>query len=155
MNDLNQVILEGRLVRDPSARQLESGAMVCTFTLASNTRYVNKTSGQIVENATFMLVEAWQNVAETCAKYLNKGDLVRVVGRIKQSHWEKERNIKMEKTFISAEHVEFRDKTKAPQNAGNPEEAQEALSQVKAEGEEPDAKEQEEIEKEVINVSQE
>lgn len=143
MNDLNEVMMEGRLVRDPQARKLESGALVCTFTIACNTRYVNRKDGKFTEVATYMLIEAWQNVADACVKYLNKGDMVRVAGKIKQSHWEKER-VKMEKTFISAEHVEFRSKTKP-----------EAPAQIKTTEEEPDVKEQEEINEEVIKASEE
>lgn len=155
MNDLNQVLLEGRLVRDPVARQLESGALVCTFTVASNTRYVNKTTGQVVNKAIFLLVETWQNVAEACASYLSKGDAVRVIGQIKQSHWMREKRIKMEKTFISAEHVEFKDKSKIFENHTEEEVVEDLTQHVKSEGEEPSEAEQAEIEEEVINISEE
>lgn len=137
MNDLNQIMLEGRLVRDPQARRLESGAVVCTFTIASNTGYYDKTSNKQIAMTAYMIIEAWRNLGEQCAKYLKKGDGVRVAGKIKQSRWIKD-NIKNERTFISAEHVEFLTK---PYKPGDP-------THIKA-TEEPDVKEQEEINEEI------
>lgn len=150
MNDLNEVLLEGRLVRSPNARRLESGALVCTFPIASNTHYVDKQKGNQVEVSTYMLVETWRNVAETCAKFLGKGDCVRVAGRIRQSRWTAENNIKMVKTFIAAEHVEFRSKASAKPVI----EEEESPSQIQAVEAEPDANEQQEIEKEIINENE-
>jgi len=141
MNDLNEVLIEGRLVRDPNAKKIGASDLVCTFTLASNLHYVDKESGQSIEKTTYVLIETWKQVAESCATYLKKGDGVRVVGMLRQSRWKKEPKITMEKNYILAEHVEFKRKAN-----------QQITDSIKATEGVPNEQQQKQIEKEMINA---
>lgn len=75
---LNEVILIGRLTRDPELRYTKNNTPAANFTVASDRPF--KTNGQ--QEADFIPVIAWRKSAENCAKYLKKGSLVAVTGRI-------------------------------------------------------------------------
>jgi len=145
MNDINQILLEGRLVRDPNAKRLESGAVVCTFSVASNSYYYDKANAQRVEKTLFMLIETWGNVAESCIKYLTKGSGVRVAGSLKQSRWDGEHGVKMKRTVILADHVEF-----APRAVRSEPEPEHVPAPVKAAEAEPSAEDQQVIDETII-----
>lgn len=110
MNDLNEVIIEGKLVKDPEMKWLkEADNAVCKFTVAVNKSYKDKNSNEWVKDTSYFLVETWKGVAVSCERYLKKGRGVRVVGELKQSLWkDKENGDKIrERVYIIAEHVEF------------------------------------------------
>jgi single-strand DNA-binding protein len=106
MNNLNSVLLEGNLVRDPVLKQTTAGAMVCTFTIASN-RYLKRDGGFEKETA-YVDAEAWGKLAECCDNLGHKGRGVRVVGRLKQDRWTGNDGVNHSRLIIAAEHVEFR-----------------------------------------------
>ena len=85
MNNLNSILLEGNLVRDPDLKATPSGTPVCTFSVASNRWY--KQNEQLEKEVSFFDVEAWSKLAQTCGDTLKKGRGVRVVGRLKQDRW--------------------------------------------------------------------
>jgi single-strand binding protein len=76
---LNRVVLIGRLTKDPELRYTPTGIPVTTFILAVNRSFTNS---QGEREAGFIPVQVWRGVAENCAKYLKKGRLVAVAGRI-------------------------------------------------------------------------
>jgi single-strand DNA-binding protein len=86
MADFNSVVLLGRLARDPQIRYVNSGAPVCTFSVATNHRYT-KSDGQKAESVTFVDVDVWRRLAELCAQFLKKGRQVLVTGMLKQDRW--------------------------------------------------------------------
>jgi hypothetical protein len=96
MNDLNSVLIEGRLIKDAEFVN-ENGFTVCKFTLSSN-RYIKK-GKNIDKETTLINVEAWSNLSENCYYKARKGISVRVVGRLKQDN-----NL----IIVEAEHIEFR-----------------------------------------------
>ena len=106
MNDLNSIILEGNMVRDPQIRTTPKGTQVCTFNLASN-RYFNNDNG-LEKEVSFFTVETWGKLAEVCNIKGKKGLDVRVVGRLKQKRWLGTDGKPRERISIVAEHVEFR-----------------------------------------------
>jgi single-strand DNA-binding protein len=106
MNNLNSVLLEGNLVRDPLIRSTPKGAPVCNFTIASN-RFFRQGSGLERETG-FFDVETWGKLAEACGAKGIKGIGVRVVGRLKQERWENSPGESRSRIVIVAEHVEFR-----------------------------------------------
>ena len=110
MNNLNEVIIEGHLVRDPEIRWLkENEIAVCRFNVAVNKRYKDKNKDVWIEDTSYFLVESWRNLASMCFKYLKKGMLVRVVGELKQSVWkDSETDKSRERIYVIAEHVEFK-----------------------------------------------
>lgn len=108
MNSLNSVLIEGNLVRDPETKELESGAKLCTFSLATN-RYFNQDNEKKSE-VSFFDVEVWNKTAELCLKTLSKGRGVRVVGRLKQDRWVDRDGKNHAKVKLVGETVEFKAK---------------------------------------------
>ncbi|OHD67336.1 MAG: single-stranded DNA-binding protein [Spirochaetes bacterium RBG_13_68_11] len=110
MNNLNSVLIEGNLVRDPELKYTPKGAAVCTFALASN-RYF-KQDEETQKEVSFFDVTTWSRLAEVCGEYLKKGRGVRVVGRLKQDRWTSPEGQARSKVEIVAEHVEFKPQLK-------------------------------------------
>ncbi len=86
MNNLNSIIVEGNLVRDPQLKTTPNGHQVCSFSVASNRFY--RQNDETEKEVSFFEVETWSRLAQTCAETLKKGRGVRVVGRLKQDRWE-------------------------------------------------------------------
>ena len=108
MNQLNSILLEGNLTRDPELTTTKAGKSVCNFSVANN-RYFKK-DGEQEKEVSFFDVEVWNGLADTCGEYLTKGRGVRVVGRLKQNRWVSKEGDNMQNTKIVAEHVEFKPK---------------------------------------------
>ena len=106
MNNLNSILIEGNLVRDPMFRTTPRGTPLCTFTLASN-RFFKQDSG-LEKEVSFFDVESWAKLAENCYNLGHKGRGVRVVGRLKQERWNGADGKAHSKVAIVAEHVEFK-----------------------------------------------
>jgi single-strand DNA-binding protein len=90
MSGVNKVILVGRLGKDPEVRNLEKGAVVANFTLATSESYKDKTTGERKEVTEWHNVVLWRGLAEVAAKYLHKGDMVYIEGKLRTRSWEKE-----------------------------------------------------------------
>lgn len=131
---MNRVLLTGRLTRDPEVRTTAGGKTVAQFSVASH-EYV---SGK--EKSEFHNVVAWDRLAETCGRYLGKGQLVAIEGRIQTRTWDDDKGTRHWKTEIVAASVEMlsgrRKKDYAAETAASALEAQAAAS-----GAEPDASE--------------
>ncbi|GHV62407.1 hypothetical protein AGMMS49587_09180 [Spirochaetia bacterium] len=106
MNNLNSILIEGNLVRDPLFRSTAKGTPLCTFSLASN-RFFKQDSG-LEKEVSFFDVETWAKLAENCYSLGKKGRGVRVVGRLKQDRWPGSDGKNHSRVMIVAEHVEFR-----------------------------------------------
>ena len=106
MNNLNSILIEGNMVRDPEPRTTPKGATLCAMTIASN-RFYKKETGMEKE-VSFFNVESWSKLAENCLNTGRKGIGVRVVGRLKQERWNDADGKACSKIIIVAEHVEFR-----------------------------------------------
>lgn len=109
MNQLNSLIIEGNVVRQPELEEPASGFKVCRFSVAVNRWYKGK-NGNGEEEVSYFDVETYGKMAEVCSKQLEKGRGVRVVGRLKQNRWEDENKKVKSKVFVIAEHVEFKPK---------------------------------------------
>ena len=106
MNNLNSVLIEGNMVRDPLIRSTPKGTSVCNFSIASN-RYYRQDSN-LEKEVGFFDVEAWGKLADACGSLGRKGRGVRVVGRLKQDRWTGSDGKNHTKVAIVAEHVEYR-----------------------------------------------
>ena len=104
-NNLNSVLLEGNLTRDPELRYTPSGTPVCTLVVSTCRAY--KIEGERIEEVSFIEANTHGKLATVCAEHLTKGRGVRVVGRIKQERWEDVDGNSRSKVVIVAEHVEF------------------------------------------------
>lgn len=122
MNNLNSILIEGNLVRDPTLRSTPKGTQVCTMTLASN-RFYKQDSG-FEKEVSFFDVESWARLAETCGSKGKKGRGVRVVGRLKQNRWTNPDGKTQSKISIIADHVEFRPEFKKDTSKTTEEETQ-------------------------------
>lgn len=86
MSSLNKVILIGRLTRDPVVRHTSKGTPCADFSLAINRSYKSET-GEKREETTFVDITLWGKTAELAEKYLSKGNLTCVEGRLKMDNW--------------------------------------------------------------------
>jgi len=90
MSGVNKVILVGRLGKDPEVRNLENGAVVANFTLATSETYKDKTTGEKKEITDWHNIVLWRGIAEIAQKYLHKGDMVYIEGKLRTRSWEKD-----------------------------------------------------------------
>lgn len=90
MSGVNKVILVGRLGKDPEVRNLENGVSVANFTMATSESYKDRTTGEKKESTEWHNIVLWRGLAEISQKYLHKGDLVYIEGKLRTRSWEKE-----------------------------------------------------------------
>jgi single-strand DNA-binding protein len=114
MNNLNSILIEGNLTRDPIIAETPKGTQVCNFSVASNRFY--KQEDELQKEVSFFDVEVWSRQAEICAETLAKGRGVRVVGRLKQDRWTDDGGAPHARVKIVAEHVEFKPEFKKRKN---------------------------------------
>jgi single-strand DNA-binding protein len=107
MSFLNRVVLIGRLCQDIDVRQTSSGTSVGNFTLAVD-RSFKKQDG--TRDTDFLRVVVWDKAAEACSKYIGKGSLVAVEGRIQSRSYETQEGQKRTAVEIVAENIRYLDK---------------------------------------------
>ncbi len=91
MSGVNKVILVGRLGKDPEVRHLENGATVANFSMATSETYKDRTTGEGRETTEWHNVVLWRGLAEVAEKYVKKGDMIYIEGKLKTRSWEKDR----------------------------------------------------------------
>ena len=101
---LNRIVLVGRLTRDPELRRTTNDVAVCSFTLAVNDR-MKDANGQ--EITSFIGITVWNNQADNCAKFLRKGSLCGVDGRIRQRTFVRKDGSKASVIEVVADSVTF------------------------------------------------
>ena len=84
---VNKVILVGRLGKDPETRYTPSGQGVCSFSLATDETFKDK-SGERQKRTEWHRIVVWGKLAEICQQYLKKGTMVYVEGRIQSRSWD-------------------------------------------------------------------
>lgn len=104
---LNRAEIIGRLTRDPELRYTSRGTPVCHLALATNE--VVGSAENREERTEFHDITAWETLAETCARYLTKGRLVYVEGRLHTERWEQDA-VPQRRTVIVAGTVRFLDR---------------------------------------------
>lgn len=113
---LNRVNLMGRLVRDPELRQTTGGTPVATFTLAVEQDFKDKSTGE--RSADFIDIVAWRQTGEFVSRYLSKGRMCVVDGRLQARTW-KDKNGNSRKTVeVVADHVYFADSRRESDASG-------------------------------------
>lgn len=83
-SDLNNVMLIGRLTKDPELKYLPSGMAVVEFSIANNS-YMNS---QGTNEVNFFDVVAYNKLAEISSKYLTKGKQIAITGTLRQERWQ-------------------------------------------------------------------
>lgn len=101
---INRVVLVGRLTRDPEQRFTQSGIAVTRFTLACDRPF----SGQDGKReADFIDCVVWRKQAENVSKYLSKGSMAGVDGRLQISSYEGQDGQKRYRAEVVADSVRF------------------------------------------------
>jgi single-strand DNA-binding protein len=98
---VNKVILVGRLGRDPETRTTSSGTMVVSFSLATDERW-SDANGEKKTRTEWHNIVAWSKLGEICEKFLTKGKLVFIEGRIQTREWDDRDGNKRRTTEIVA-----------------------------------------------------
>jgi single-strand DNA-binding protein len=93
MSGVNKVILVGHVGKDPEVRYLEGGVAVARFPLATGESYKNK-EGQKVEQTEWHNLVLWRGLAEIAEKYVRKGKMLYIEGKIKTRSYGEENNKK-------------------------------------------------------------
>lgn len=102
MSGINKVILVGHLGKDPEIRHLDGGVTVASFPLATSESY-NK-DGKRVEQTEWHNIVLWRGLAEVASKYLQKGKLVYVEGKLRTRSFEDKEKVKKYVTEVVAEN---------------------------------------------------
>lgn len=105
MANINSVTIVGNVTRDPELRYTSSGLAVCNFSVASNRRWLNKSTNDWEEKVSFFDVTVWADHGQNVAESVLKGDRVVVTGRMEQRSWETETGDKRTKVEIVADVV--------------------------------------------------
>lgn len=82
---LNQISVQGRLVRDPELRRTNSGKAVTSFTLACDRDFKNQQTGE--KEVDFIECVAWGGTAEMVEKYFHRGQMAVATGRLQLRDW--------------------------------------------------------------------
>lgn len=101
---MNKAFLIGRLTRDPELRYSSSNAAIVNFSIAIDRQYTN-TQGQ--RETDFINIVAFQKQAENIKKYVTKGSMVAVDGRIQTRNYEDKDGKRVYVTEVVADRVQF------------------------------------------------
>ena len=110
---LNHITAAGRLTKDPELRRTQNGVAVASFTIACD-RDIKDASGN--KQTDFIDCVAWRNTAEFVDKYLTRGRMVIVSGRLQMREWTDKNGSKRTNAEILAENVYFADSKRAVDN---------------------------------------
>lgn len=109
MRGLNKVMLIGNLGKDPDIQYIEGNIPVAKFSLATTETYKDK-SGKQISQTEWHTVVLWRGLAELSQKYLHKGSLVYIEGRLKTRTWEDKDHNKKHATEIVGDNLVMLDK---------------------------------------------
>lgn len=109
---INRVVLIGRLTRDPELRNTTTGKQVVNFSIAVDDRF-NK------DNTNFFNVSAWGSTADFVAKYLTKGRLIAVDGRLQQRKYTTQDGQNRDVVEIVADNVQGLDRPRDDASSGS------------------------------------
>ena len=104
--NLNKVFILGNVTRDPETRAMPSGQQVVNFGIATNRFYTDQ-AGQKKQDTEFHNIVAFGKLADTISRYVTKGSLIMIEGRIKTGSWTNPQGVKQYKTEIIAENLQL------------------------------------------------
>lgn len=105
---VNKVILLGHVGKEPELRHTESGYSVTAFTLATTEKGYKKPDGSQYPDITeWHNIITWRGLADIASKYVKKGTLIYLEGRITSRQWENKDGVKRTQTEIVAEKLEI------------------------------------------------
>lgn len=101
---MNKVLLIGNLTRDPELSETSGGVAVCHFTVAVTRDFASADGNRETD---FFNVTVWRGRAETCGRYLKKGNKVAVMGSLQNRSYDDKDGIRRTATEVIASEVEF------------------------------------------------
>jgi single-strand DNA-binding protein len=113
MRGVNKVMLIGNLGKDPDVQLLDGHIAVAKFPLATTETYKDK-GGKLISQTEWHMVVLWRGLAELAQKYLHKGSLVYIEGRLKTRTWDDKDGHKKFATEVVAENMIMLDKRGEP-----------------------------------------
>ena len=113
---LNQIVIMGRLTRDPELRTTQTGVNNARFTVAVDRDYVSRDGGE--RQTDFIDCVAWRQTAEFVSRYFRKGSMIVVTGRLQSRKWQdKETGANRTAWEIQAENVHFGESKRESDNS--------------------------------------
>ena len=113
---MNQVVLMGRLTRDPELRRTQSGTPVASFTLAVDRGYASRDGGE--RQTDFIDIVAWRGTAEFVSKYFTKGQMAAVTGRLQIRDWTDRDGNKRRSAEVVADNIYFTESKRSRESSG-------------------------------------
>jgi len=102
---INRVILVGRLTKDPELRYTTGNISVAKFTLAVNRSFTSGANGE--READFIQCVVWRKQAENLARFVKKGGLIGVEGRIQTGSYDDKDGVRKYTTEVVCDSVQF------------------------------------------------
>src|SRR6188474_1196483 len=127
MRGVNRVMLIGNLGKDPDMQFLEGNIGVAKFSLATTETYKDR-SGKLISQTEWHTVVLWRGLAELAQKYLHRGSLVYIEGRLKTRSWEDKEGNKKFATEIVGDNLIMLDKRGDGQGGHGPSDTLEGYS---------------------------
>lgn len=116
MRGVNKVVLIGNLGKDPDVQFLEGNIGVAKFPLATTETYKDR-SGKLISQTEWHTVVLWRGLAELAQKYLHKGSLIFIEGRLHTRNWEDKEGNKKFATEVVGDNLIMLDKRGEVQSA--------------------------------------
>lgn len=107
---LNQIVIMGRLTRDPELRRTQSGTPVASFSIAVDRDFSGKDGGE--KETDFIDCVAWRSTGEFVSKYFTRGKMAVVSGRLQIRNWTDKDGNNRRSAEVVADHVYFGDSKK-------------------------------------------
>lgn len=105
MNQMNQIILEGNIVRI-SEKETSGGTFVLSLTVATSRGYKSM-AGEKSSEVSYFDCQLWGDYGKKMKGRCGKGKTVRIVGRLKQDRWKDESGKQFSRVFVVVEHIDF------------------------------------------------
>jgi len=118
---VNKATIIGNLTRDPELKSLPSGGKVTSMSLATNSYWKDKTTGEKKEAVEYHNIVVFGRQAETAAQYLKKGQQAYVEGRLQTRSWDDTATgVKKYRTEVVADTIQFGAKTGGAGSSASP-----------------------------------
>jgi single-strand DNA-binding protein len=112
---MNQIVIMGRLTRDPELRHTQNGTPVASFSLAVDRRFAPKDGGE--RQTDFIDVVAWRNTAEFVSRYFVKGQMAAVTGKLQIRDWTDKDGNKRRSAEVVADNIYFTESKKSRESS--------------------------------------
>lgn len=113
---INRVVLVGRLTRDPELRKTTTGTSVASFSLAVDNRLKDENGNK---TTSFIPCVAWKEQAENCVRFIHKGSLVGIEGRLNQRTYDNQEGKKVQVIEVICDSIQFLEPKKADEETPN------------------------------------